>query len=149
MSQLSSLNSGWLADIVLAVHFGLAGFIIAGEILILLGAALAARWVRNLLFRAVHLGVMIFIAGETALGQKCPLTSLEQMLRFDAGETPYSGSFIEHWLKPMLFFDAPPWVFVMLHVTAAAAIVLTWFVVPPKWPERVLVPARGADVARR
>ena len=142
-----SLNSGWLADAVLALHFSLAGFVVVGEILIVLGALLGARWVRNFLFRAIHLACMIFIAGQTALGQTCPLTSLEQMLRVNAGETSYSGSFVEHWLRPLLFFDAAPWVFVMLHMTAALAIVLTWFLVPPNRPQRPRGTARGADVA--
>lgn len=147
LSQLLSLNSGWLADVVLGVHFSLAGFVVVGEIMIVLGALLGARWVRNFLFRAIHLGCMIFIAAETALGLTCPLTSLEHMLRVNAGETAYSASFIEHWLRPLLFFDAPPWVFVLLHMMAALAIVLTWFIVRPKWPQRADGPARGADVA--
>jgi hypothetical protein len=46
-------------------------------------------------------GVLIEFAGWV-----CPLTPLEQSLRLKAGEQGYSGSFIEHYLLPLLYPSA-------------------------------------------
>ena len=145
MHQFVVAQAGIIADTVLAVHAAIVAFVGGGEAAILLGGLLGTRWVRNLRLRAVHMCLMVFIAAETALGLTCPLTSLEQMLRINAGEAAYSGSFIVHWLSPFIYFDAPPWVFVMLHGLAAIVVVGTWFWVPPDRPARVGV--RVADVA--
>jgi hypothetical protein len=91
---------------------------------------------------------MVYIAGETAFGLTCPLTRLEQVLRQSAGQTVYSESFLEHWIRPMLFFDASPWVFVMLHSIAAIVVVATWVFVPPIRPRRVVEALRGGDAAQ-
>ena len=149
MSEFLLRNADVLADAVLAIHFSLAAFVVVGQLLIPLGALSGARWVRNWMFRAVHLGLMIFIAGETALGVTCPLTRLEQTLRASAGQTTYSETFIAHWLSPLLFFDAPPWAFVMLHGLAAIAVAATWILVPPDWPRRAEKAARGGNAAHR
>ena len=139
--------SGVLADAVLAFHFSVAVFIVCGSFLIVAGGILKARWVRNLTFRAIHLGLMVFIAGETALGVSCPLTRLEQTLRVDAGQQAYSETFIAHWLAPLLFFDMPSWAFVMLHGAAAVIIAATWILVPPNRLQCSSHAAEGADAA--
>lgn len=131
MSEYLHCYAGVLADAVLAFHFSVAAFVVCGQLLIVAGALAGARWTRNLTFRAIHLGLMVFIAGETAMGATCPLTRLEQSLRVNAGQPAYSETFIAHWLGPMLFFDAPPWAFVLLHGLAAIAVVATWVLVPP------------------
>jgi hypothetical protein len=64
------------------------------------GGLLVLRWSRLVY---VHLpaavwGVLIEFAGWI-----CPLTPLEQSLRQSAGGHGYSGSFIEHYLLPLLY----------------------------------------------
>lgn len=88
--------SDLLADLVVVVHFAFVLFVVLGGLLVL-------RWPR---LAYVHLpaaawGVLIEFAGWT-----CPLTPLEQSLRQRAGGHGYSGSFIEHYLLPLLYPSA-------------------------------------------
>ena len=62
-----------VADALLVVHFLIAAFIVAGLVLVWLGAALGWRWVRNPWFRYLHLGAIGFVAAEALLGVACPL----------------------------------------------------------------------------
>ena len=149
MNHVLTRHGGALADAVLAAHVSVAAFAAAGLFLIIFGGLAGAPLVRNLRFRAVHLGLMLFIAGETALGQMCLLTRLEQALRLSAGQPAYTESFIEHWLTRMIFFESPPWVFVVLHCFAALVVAITWFLVPPHWPGTANEPLKAPDAVQR
>ena len=88
--------SALLADLLVAVHFTFVLFVVLGGLLVL-------RWPR---LAYVHLpaaawGVLIELTGWV-----CPLTPLEQSLRLKAGEQGYSGSFIEHYVLPLLYPSA-------------------------------------------
>jgi hypothetical protein len=70
---------------------------------VVLGGLLVLRWPR---LAYVHLpaaawGVLIEFTSSV-----CPLTPLEQSLRLKAGEQGYSGSFIEHYVLPLLYPSA-------------------------------------------
>ena len=85
-----------LADLVVALHFIFVVFVVLGGLLVL-------RWPR---LAYIHLpaaawGVLIELTGWV-----CPLTPLEQSLRLKAGEQGYSGSFIEHYVLPLLYPSA-------------------------------------------
>ena len=85
-----------LADLVVGVHFLFVLFVLLGGLLVL-------HWPR---LAYVHLpaaawGVLIELTGWV-----CPLTPLEQSLRLKAGEQGYSGSFIEHYVLPLLYPSA-------------------------------------------
>ena len=88
--------SALLADLVVVVHFSFVLFVILGGLLVL-------RWPRlaYLHLPAAAWGVLIEFAGWV-----CPLTPLEQSLRLKAGEQGYSGSFIEHYVLPLLYPSA-------------------------------------------
>jgi hypothetical protein len=85
-----------LADLVVVIHFCFVLFVILGGLLVL-------RWPRlaYLHLPAATWGVLIEFAGWV-----CPLTPLEQSLRLKAGEQGYSGSFIEHYVLPLLYPSA-------------------------------------------
>jgi len=57
-----------VADALLVLHFLIAGFIVAGLILVWIGAAFGAKarwaWIRNPWFRYLHLAAIVFIAAE-------------------------------------------------------------------------------------
>ena len=72
------------------------------------------------------------VALQAWLGALCPLTVWEQALRRRAGETTHAGSFIEHWLSRLIFFEAPWWVFVAAYTAFAMLVLLLWRVVPPR-----------------
>jgi polyferredoxin len=117
-----------LADLLLVVHFATAAFIVGGLLLTWVGAALGWRWVRNPWFRYLHLAAIVFVAGEALIGMACPLTVWEDMLR--GGVRP--ESFIGRWVRRLLFYQAPEWVFTMAYAAWAAASALTLVLVPPR-----------------
>jgi len=85
---------GFLADMVMLLHFG---FIL----LVIFGGFLALYRPR---FALIHLPALLWaLALEFRPGTICPLTPLEQVLRYRAGESPYGGSFIDHYLGPIIY----------------------------------------------
>jgi hypothetical protein len=117
-----------LADLLLVLHFGVAAFILGGLVLTWVGAALRWGWVRNRWFRYLHVGAIVFIAGEALLGIACPLTVWEDLLR--GGLRP--ESFVGRWTYRLLYYQAPEWVFTLAYAAWAAATLATLALVPPR-----------------
>ena len=136
MNAISPTTAELLADVILVLHAGIIAFVVLGEVAILFGTRQGWHWVRNFALRATHLALMVFIALQAWLGALCPLTEWEQALRHRAGGETYSGSFIEHWLSRLIFFEAPWWLFVTAYTAFAALVLLTWRRVPPRRTER-------------
>ena len=83
----------WLADVVVLVHGAFVVFVMAGAFL-----ALRWRWLVWLHVPAAVWGVLIEYAGWI-----CPLTPLENALRARAGESGYTGDFVEHYVLRALY----------------------------------------------
>ncbi len=60
--------------------------------------ALRWRWIALIHLPAAAWGILIEI-----MGWICPLTPWEVKLRIAAGEVGYDGSFIEHYLIPVIY----------------------------------------------
>jgi len=125
-----------LANAVLVAHAGVVLFIVAGLVLILLGGRFGWRWVHNVRFRALHLLAIVCVVAEAWLDIVCPLTSLEQWLRERAGQPAHGGHFIAFWLGRLLFFEAPPWVFIASYSLFALVVIASWLIVPPRSMKR-------------
>lgn len=82
-----------LADAVVFAHLLFIVFVI-------LGGGLALRWPR---LAVVHLPAACWGAFIELSGGICPLTPLENAWRQAAGEAGYAGSFIEHYLLPIIY----------------------------------------------
>jgi hypothetical protein len=123
--------AGLAADAILLLHVTVVAFVLAGEVLILVGAARDWRWIRHRGLRLAHVVLIGFIALQAWLGQRCPLTIWEQALRHRAGQQGYAGGFIEHWLSRVLYIDAPAWAFVAAYSAFALLVLATWRWVPP------------------
>ena len=121
-----------LADALLVTHVLFAAFVVFSLILIFVGKFLSWRWVRNPWFRVTHLLGICVIVLQSWFGVICPLTIWEMDLRSKAGETIYEGSFIRHWLKELLYYQAPPWVFVVCYTAFAGLVLASWFLVRPR-----------------
>lgn len=122
-----------LANVVLAVHIGLVAFVILGLVLIVLGNLRGWRWVNNLWLRLAHLATILIVVAEAWLGMVCPLTTLEMWLREQGGASTYAGSFIEYWLQSVLYFDLPPWVFILAYSLFAALVLACCWFFPPRF----------------
>ena len=85
--------AGIAADIVLLLHFAFIAFVTIGGFMVL-------HWPRLALLHLPCLawGVIIELSGWI-----CPLTPLELHLRRIAGETGYSGDFIDRYLVPIIY----------------------------------------------
>ena len=121
-----------LADALLLLHVLFAGFVVLGLLAIFAGAALGWAWVRNPIFRLLHLLAIIVVATQALLGRICPLTILEMELRASAGEEVYQGTFVSHWLQELLYFEAPEWVFQVVYTAFALLVALSWKFVRPR-----------------
>jgi len=117
-----------IADAILIVHFGIVVFIVGGLIAVWLGTALGWRWVANPWLRYGHLAAIVFVAGEAALGVACPLTVWEDIAR--GGLRP--ESFVGRWLRRLLFYEAPEWVFTAAYLAWVLATLATLRLVPPR-----------------
>ena len=116
------------ADALLVLHFAIVAFIVGGLILTWVGAWLAWAWVRNPWFRYLHLGAIAFVALEAVIGMTCPLTVWEDALRGGAS----GESFIGRWVRSVLYYRAPEWVFTALYLGWTAATLATLRFAPPR-----------------
>lgn len=121
-----------LANVVLVLHVGIAAFVVGGLAMIVVGNLRHWSWVNNVGFRVAHVAAIGIVVSESWLGLVCPLTTLEMWLRSRAGEAAYGGNFVEHWLQQLLYYSAPPWVFVALYTLFAVLVIATWWYFPPR-----------------
>jgi hypothetical protein len=93
------------ADTVVALHLAFVVFAALGGML---------AW-RRLGYAWIHLPALAWAGFVEFSGTICPLTPLENRLRVRAGEAGYPGSFVEHYLMPVLYPagltpDAQKWI---------------------------------------
>jgi len=82
-----------LADIVVIFHLSFVIFSV-------IGGVLALKW-RKIIW--IHIPVVIWAVVIEFAGFICPLTPLENNLRFRGGESGYESDFIEHYIFPVLY----------------------------------------------
>lgn len=116
-----------LADAVLLLHFAIVLFVVLGLPAIVIGNRLGWRWVNGFRWRATHGLAIGVVALQAWLGQHCPLTLLESWLRRQAGQRGYDGSFIEHWLRTLLYYEGPLWLFALLYTLFGLAVAWAWW----------------------
>jgi Protein of Unknown function (DUF2784) len=122
-----------LADGIVVVHFAIVLFVIFGLLATLTGGVLHWSWVRNLWFRVGHLLLIGFVAGQSVVGQVCPLTIWENELRAIAGEPLERSSFVAYWAHELLFIEASEQTFMIAYVSFAALVLASFFFVPVRW----------------
>lgn len=123
-----------LADFIMIVHFIYVLIVIGGMAAILLGLWRGWRWVRSFWFRVIHLLMIGIVAFQAIIGVICPLTAWEYQLRIAAGDEGRPGTFISRLVHAVLFFELPPWVFVLGYVLFGTAVLLVFLLAPPRWP---------------
>jgi hypothetical protein len=120
------------ADAILLLHVLFAAFVVFGLVLVFVGHGLGWSWVRNPWFRLIHLIAIAVVVIQSWLRAICPLTTIEMGLRSRAGGVTYPGSFMAHWLETVLYYQAPPWVFMVCYTAFGAMVVASWFWVRPR-----------------
>ncbi len=128
----TNLAYEFLADAVLALHFGVVVFVVGGLVAILIGNRIGWRWVNGWFFRLAHLIGIAIVAAQAWLGLACPLTTLESWLRLHAGAPGYATSFVGYWIERIVFIDAPLWVFTLAYSVFALLVVGAWWRYPPR-----------------
>ena len=83
----------FLADAVLLAHLAFILFVVFGALLV----------VRRPRLLPVHLAAAAWGFGIEVLGAVCPLTHVENRMRLLAGESGYSGGFVDHYLLPLIY----------------------------------------------
>ena len=85
-----------LADALVVVHLAFIVFVVAGGFLTL----------RSRAWAIVHLPAAAWGAWIELTGGVCPLTPWENALRGQAGESGYTGGFVEHYVVPLVYPQA-------------------------------------------
>ncbi|MEO6624257.1 MAG: DUF2784 domain-containing protein [Burkholderiaceae bacterium] len=120
-----------LADGVLMVHLGIVVFVVGGLPLVVVGNWLRWNRVNELWFRLLHLAAIAVVAAQAWFGLICPLTTLEMWLRHKGQSSTYQGSFVEHWLQRLLYYEAPGWAFALAYTVFGLLVAAAWVRYPP------------------
>ncbi|HEX6570676.1 MAG TPA: DUF2784 domain-containing protein [Steroidobacteraceae bacterium] len=126
----------FLADAILVLHFGIVVFIVAGLVLVVVGNLRGWGWVNAWWFRLAHVAAIAIVVAQAWLDRVCPLTTLESWLRVRAGAPVYTGTFVQHWLTRILFYDAPLWLFTVAYTLFGLLVAAAWWRFPPRSRKR-------------
>lgn len=87
------MNPRLLADALVVLHLGFIVFVVVGGVAVL-------RWPR---LAWLHLPAVAWAIFVEATASICPLTPIENRWRQQAGDAGYAGSFVEHYLLPIVY----------------------------------------------
>lgn len=126
------MHSLW-ADLIVVGHFLYICFTVGSAVLILLGAFLKWRWIRNQVFRVIHLIAVLIVAFEAIFGAICPLTEWEYNFREMAGQSVERDiPFLARLIRTIIFYNFPLWVFTAMYIGFAGLVIITLIFIPPK-----------------
>ena len=128
-----------LADLLVAFHTVYVGFVVVGQLLILIGLVCRWPWVRNPWFRIIHLLCIGVVAAEASCGVTCPLTLWERDLRALADQTVNSSA-VGWFFNSILFFNWPREYFTWIHISFGAIVLGTFIFGPPRFRRRTTPP---------
>ena len=120
-----------LADFVLIIHCCIVFFVVFGLVALPIGYLNNYSWTRNAKLRVAHIFLMGFITLEAVLGITCPLTIVENTLR----QIEYQQSFVAYWISQLIYWDLPPFLFVILYSFSFVFTLVFWRAHPPKTPK--------------
>jgi hypothetical protein len=123
-----------LADLIVVVHAAYVAFVVCGLVVTWIGALAGWNWVRNPWFRTLHLVLIGIVAAESLADITCPLTTWEDNLRAQAGETVSAGSFIGRWMHDLIFVEVSPWILTTIYCLFGLLVLVTFLIIPPRLP---------------
>ena len=134
------MSYAFWADVISLVHGALVGFVVLGQLAIVVGVIRRWGWVRNFWFRLAHLLLIGYVGLEAVFHIACPLTEWELDLRKLAGQAVTGEGFVGRCINALLInntFDE--WVYDYLHIGFALVVLATFALAPPRLPRRRLV----------
>lgn len=136
---VSPMWYGYLADLLVGIHVAYVGYVVVGQLLIVIGAALRKEWARNPWFRFSHLLMMAVVAVEEMQEWRCPLTVWEEQLRQLGGQSTNGETFMGRCLHNLLFLDGQKFsesTITVLHCAFAVIVFQGLVMYPPRWFKR-------------
>lgn len=129
---------GYLADVVVFVHVLYVGYVVVGQLAVVVAAPFRWEWGRNPWFRFTHLAAIAVVAYEALNDITCPITVWEEKLRALAGQDVGAGqSFVGRLFHDLLFYpDLPQIFFNTLHVAMFVLVVQGLVMYPPRLRRR-------------
>jgi cytochrome b subunit of formate dehydrogenase len=140
---------GYLADLLVFVHVLYVGYVVVGQLAIMVAAPFRWEWARNPWFRFSHLLAIGIVAYEALNDIRCPLTVWEEQLRALGGQDVNAGqSFMGRLFHGVLFYpDLPEIFFNTLHVAMFVLVVQGLVMYPPRlWRRHSSVAAPNPPV---
>ena len=123
-------SAALLADLVLAVHFGIILFNLFGLVATPLGGWLGWGFVRVRWWRLLHLLSLLAVAAQAVAGRACFLTIWQVGLEGGADNPP--RPMILDWVNRAMYWNLPAWVFAVLYLAVLAYAAWLWRLVPPR-----------------
>jgi hypothetical protein len=135
---------GYLADLIVFVHVLYVGYVVVGQLAIIVAAPFRWEWARNPWFRFTHLLAIAVVAYEALNGIRCPLTIWEEQLRALGGLDVGTGeSFVGRLFHDLLYYDLPEIFFNTLHVAMFVLVVQGVVMYPPRLWRRAKPAGQG------
>ena len=116
-----------LADLAVTLHFGFLVFLVVGGLV-----SLRWRWALWL-----HIAAAAWGAAIVAVGQPCPLTSLERWATVRAGGPTYDTGFMDRYVEGVIY---PGSLTGVVRALVAIVVVASWVLV---WRSRARARALG------
>jgi hypothetical protein len=124
----------FVADLLVGAHVAYVGFIVFGELAVLVGLALRKPWARNRWFRSLHLLAVLIVAFEFLVGIDCPLTVWERSLRELANQPVSEATFMGRCLHNLILHDEQDmWLVNIVNAAIGGLVVLTFLIFPPRF----------------
>ena len=118
-----------LADLTVGLHFLFVTFVLFGGLLVLKHPRLAL----------IHVPAVIWGGAIEIGGWICPLTYLENSLRYKGFEAGYQSSFVDHYILPLIYPDLwfpggfPRWGFVAIGLFVLMSNSIVYWLLWQKW----------------
>ncbi len=119
------------ANLILIFHFMYVLFIVAGLLIIYLGYLMKWKFIKNPIFRWMHLSAMGIVIIELLFGIFCPLTEWEAELRGAQTISSYSSGFVPYWVHRLLFYNWSAWIFSLVYISIFILIIVAMLIIPP------------------
>lgn len=125
-----------LADLVVAFHAAVIGFVVLGQLAIMLAAPFRLQWARNPYFRFGHLGIIAYVVYEQFHDIRCFLSVWEEKLKELAGVPfDHSATFLGRFARDVLYVNLPQndTFFTVLYVSAFIVVLQGLLMYPPRF----------------